>query len=182
MGEDMVASTIEPTSHIGHIPLEDPVSLGYTVSNIVNIAIAYYKITEDPEEKEYAKKIIWSMINEWLEEVAPLRYIPGLIEEIASITKKKLWDTNIDESILEELLVYSIVFRERALKNEEPEILGALAESLAVRAEILIEELGGRITGGMKTYEIIHGINEPSEKILLLTTLIAILLVLSTNP
>ncbi len=179
----MASKGVEPKilPQFGHIPLQDPVSLAYTVSDIVNIAISYYRITSDPGEKEYATRIIWNSINEWLEEVAPLRYIPGLVEELASMIKVKIWDADLDEKLLEEIIVDTVVFKNKVFNDTERKVLQGLADTLTAKIEELIEGLGGEIIVGTQTYDILYGNNEPSEKIQLLTTIAGIALVLATN-
>jgi hypothetical protein len=179
----MASKVFETNNHVylGHIPLQDPLSLAYSVSDIVNIALAYYKIAEDPDEKDHARRIIWNSINEWLEEIAPLRYIPGLIEEIASTIKKKLWDTGIDEKLLEEVFVYPIILRNKLYSDVEPEVLEALADKLSALLEEMIEVLGGNIVPGTQLYDILYGNNEPSDRIHELINLAGLILVLSTN-
>ena len=174
----MSTTTKTPT---GYMPLNDPVSIAYTVSNIMNIALAYHSMATEPSEKEYAESIVWSMVNKWLEEVGPLKYMPGLVEEVASLVKKKLWEAEISEDVLEHLIVDTVIFREKALMGEIPEVLNALAESLAARAEILVEALGGKIVEGTLVSDIIYGDMSPDDKVLLLVSLIGLLLVISTN-
>lgn len=174
----MSTTTKTPT---GYMPLNDPVSIAYTVSNIMNIALAYHSMATSESEKEYAENIVWSMVNKWLEEVGPLRYIPGLVEEVASLVRKKLWEAEVSEDLLERLIVDTVIFREKALMGEVPEVLNALAESLAARAEILVEALGGRTVKGTLVSEIIYGDMSPEDKVLSLVSLIGLLLVISTN-
>lgn len=164
-----------------HIPIQDPVSASYALADIVNIALVFHEIAQSEEDKKHAEKIVWSMVNKWLEEVGPLKYLPGLVEELASMIKKKLWESNISEDHLTHLLVDTIVFKEKALMGDKPEVLNALAESLAARAEALIEALGGEIVPGTLVYNVIYRVEEPEEKITSIITLIGLALVLSTN-
>jgi hypothetical protein len=183
MGVKCMSSDVMIGTNNAYIPSKDSVSKAYTISDIINIALAYYAINEDPGEKDYAKKIIWGSINEWLETIGPLKYIPGLVEEVSVLVKKKLWDAEISEETLERIIVDTIVFKEEALKGSSPEVLSALSEVLAARAVDLIESLGGKIVPGTLTHEIIYGgENDPEDNLPSIITLIGLTLTLSTNP
>jgi len=59
---------------------EDLIGTAYTISDMMIISLAYHDIVDKPEEKEHAKNIIRSLVTEWLELVAPIKYVPGLVE------------------------------------------------------------------------------------------------------
>ncbi len=163
------------------IPVQDPVSMSYAISDIVNIALVFHGLTSSEEDRAYAEGIVWEMVNKWLEEAGPLKYVPGLVEEVASTVKKKLWEADISEDLITHLFVDTIVFKEKMLKGDRPEVLNALSESLAARTEAFIEALGGKILPGTMIHEVIYGGGEPEEKISSLITLIGLALVMSTN-
>lgn len=162
---------------------ENKLSRIYSISDLFTIMLALHNINSNKEDKDQVKKQIWALTNMWLEEVSPLSYIPGLVEEVSSIIKYKVWDekSTLSDEVIERILVDTIIFKEKALSEEEPEVLNALSLVLATRAVELIEALGGYIPRGSTVWKILYEPADPRDKIIDITTLIATTLVISTN-
>ncbi len=163
---------------------KDPVSIAYSIADLFTILLAYENISENDMEKEETKRKMWGLVNKWLETVSPLKYIPGLVDEVYGMIKYKIWDISqyINDSLIEELIIYTILFKQKALGNEEPEVLEALSEALANRIKLLMHVLGAEIPANSTSWKIIHEkTDDPSDKILDLVTLIATVFVLATN-
>ncbi len=160
---------------------EDLVGTAYTISDMIIISLAYHDIVDKPEEKEHAKNIIRSLVTEWLELVAPIKYVPGLVEEVANTINNKLWDSIVDEEFLERIIVDTLIFKEKALVGDEPEVLEALATVLAARLEYLIEALGGDPRNTVIIYDILYGEKPGSVRIAEEVALAATLLTIATN-
>jgi len=162
---------------------EDKVTKIYALADLVAITLAYSSITDTPEEKQRSHKMVWEMINQWLEELAPIKYIPGLVEELGDMVKYKLWevDQDIGEYSISRLLIDTVVFKEKALTGDMPEVLDALSTVLAARLEHLLEKLGGKVKEGSVIWSILYGENDPNERLLNLISAIAVTLVLATN-
>ncbi len=155
----------------------------YALSDLINIALAYYEVSETQEQKEEAKKLIWKLANKWLEEVSPLEYIPGLVENVASVLKYKLWDVanELSEEDLGRILVDSIVFKKKALENTEHEVLDALAIVLYARANKLLEVLGVDEPEKLGFIKSLVEVEDVSEKLINIVTLIAVTIALATT-
>lgn len=161
---------------------ENKLSRIYTIADLFTIMLAIHNIS-DKEDKLHARKQLWALVNMWLEEVSPFNYIPGLVEEVASTIKYRIWDENseVSDDIIERILVDTAIFKEKALSGEEPEVLDALSIVLVARAEALIEALGGQITEGSIMWKILYKPADPGDKIIDITTLIATVLVIATS-
>ncbi len=155
----------------------------YALSDLINIALAYYEVSETQEQKEEAKKLIWKLVNKWLEEISPLEYIPGLVENVASVLKYKLWDVanELSEEDLGRILVDSIVFKKKALENTEHEVLDALAIVLYARANRLLEVLGVNEPEKLEFIKTLVEVEDVSEKLINIVTLIAVTIALATT-
>ncbi len=155
----------------------------YALSDLMNIALAYYEVSETQEQKEEAKKLIWKLANKWLEEISPLEYIPGLVENIASVLKYKLWDVanELSEEDLGRILIDSIVFKKKALENTENEVLDALTLVLYARAIKLLEALGVNEPEKLESIKSLVEVEDPSEKLINIITLIAVTIALATT-
>jgi hypothetical protein len=163
---------------------EDPISIAYSIADLFTILLAYENISENNMEREVARRKIWGLVNKWLETVSPLKYIPGLVDEVHGMIKYRIWDVSqyVNDSLIEELITYTVLFKQKALSNEEPEVLEALSEALANRIKSLMHILGAEIPVNSISWKIIHGkTSDPADKILDLVTLVATVFVLATN-
>jgi hypothetical protein len=164
--------------------IEEPISIAYSIADLFTILLAYENISKNDVEKGEARRKIWVLVNKWLETISPLKYIPGLVDEVYGMIKYKIWDVSqyVDDSLIEELIIYTVLFKQKALSNEEPEILEALSEALASRIKLLMRMLGAKIPVNSISWKIIYGkTSDPSDKILDLVTLAATVFVLATN-
>ncbi len=160
---------------------------GYAVSALVSIVSAYYEIAPSQEEREYAKTVIRGLIDKWLEALSPIPYINGLTGELSKIVRRKLWESvnDLTEQVMERILAETIVFKHRSLAQEDPLVLEAMADTLAVHAVLLLEALHGTWIN-WNEYPVLNSIiwgtgEEPGERIRSLAAVIAIAFVLATN-
>lgn len=79
------------------------------ISDLINIYIMCSKL-EDSEQVDIIKRI-WFLTNKWVETIGSLKYIPGLISELAESIKTKLWNINIDYELLREVFVKTYLMR-----------------------------------------------------------------------
>lgn len=180
---DMSLAENRSTTGTGLYVEEDRVMKVYALADLVAITLAYSSITDILEEKQRSRKMVQEMINQWLEELAPIKHIPGLVEELSDTIRYKLWevDQDIGEYSISRILVDTIVFKEKAFAGERPEVLDALSTVLAARLEHLLEKLGVKIREGTVIWNILYGENDPSERLLNLISAVAVTLVLATN-
>ncbi len=153
------------------------------IASLISIATAYYEITDGDY---HALELINKLVDKWLEHLAPLQYIPGLVNELDNIIEKPFWEiiNIVGEDFIERIFVEPIVFKKEIYSIKDAIIKDALAEILASHAAILLEGLAGKNVDFEK-YPVISSIfyttSDPASKITELATMIALAIVLSTN-
>ncbi|GEM_PF-1673487 len=179
-----MAETLESTYTVTmHRETKD---LLYAVAGLLSIVSTYHDIIEDSFEKERSRMAIRALVDKWLELVSPIQYVNGLTTEVSRIVRRKLWEVipDLTEDLLEKILVETPVFKSRALANDDPVVLEALADTLAVHTVLLLESLHGTwVNWGNYPIikEIIWGLNDPADRVYKLVSVVALALVLSTN-
>jgi len=143
------------------------------LSDLLALFLAYYKLAPNTEEREYAKSAIWGLITKWVEQLGPVKHVPGLVEELANGINTKLWDSSeleLDE--VKRVITTTYVLKKLAESNtlvEGVEEYGTLVGKLLAAL--------GCSSSGVLVEEIINTRNP--ENLVALTTLV---LVLATNP
>lgn len=142
------------------------------LSDLVSVMLTYHKISSSDDEKEYARKTLWYLVNKWLELIAPLKHISGLTVEVSKSIKKKLWDQeNIDIDLIREILVTTYI-----IQKTDPSIYGRREiEEYSNLVRELLDKLG--YVGGNIVIDDILDSNNLEE----LVSLVAIIITLSTN-
>jgi len=143
------------------------------LGDLLALFLAYYKLASNPEEREYAKSAIWGLITKWVEQLGPVKYIPGLVDELANSVNIKLWDSSdleLDE--VKRLMTTTYVLKKLAESNAPVEGV----EEYSTLVEKLLAALGYRNSGAL-VEEVINTRNP--ENLIALTTLA---LILATNP
>ena len=142
------------------------------LSDLLSSILIYHKIVSSNEEKEYAKKTIWYLVNKWLNTLAPIKYIPGLVEEVSRNINKKLWDQDVvDIELLKELLITTYILQ----KSSEDAYSSYELSRYSSLIRGLLDKLG--YMGGSLLIEDILDSNNPRDLAALASTII----VLSTN-
>ncbi len=158
----------------------------YAIPELISIAASYYAITSDPSEKEYAKNVIRSLVNKWLDIIAPILYIPGLVDELSNLVDKRLWEAlpDVTEDLLEKIMVETKMFKELSRQGFVSEtVYNAVKEAYALHTLEFLEALSNK-TIEPSRYPILAKIIDDVEDqdiIIKLATINAIALVLSTN-
>ncbi|WP_440059218.1 hypothetical protein ACSU1N_05370 [Thermogladius sp. 4427co] len=137
----------------------------------IDVGLALYRVGGD-EERHEAKEIVWRAVTEWVYEIGPLKYYPGLIDELSGLVKKRLWDTDIDSELLEEAMEAGAECKLAGIgKKPDPEtisycrgVASLVLDSLGVDAE--------KIFSSFRDF-----LNEPE----FYSTLIGLSLILASN-
>jgi len=121
------------------------------LSDLLTQFLIYYKVASSAEEREYAKRMVWGLVTKWVEMLGPVKYIPGLIDEVSSIVRRKLWD--VDEIPIDELreLLVTVYLLNKAdvstyITREDLERISTIVETLLTSLgycgdSILVEEV-----------------------------------------
>lgn len=139
------------------------------ITDLLATVFAYYKLSPNASEKKHATKIMWSLVNNWLQQLGSVKYINGLVEELASRIKKKLWeidDLSLDD--LKELLILTYIVKEAGPETYSSNELERY--SRAIRS--FLEKLG--YVGDSVLIENILDSTDP-EKLVSLATLTVVL-------
>ncbi len=156
------------------------------IAGLVSIASAYYSIVGSVEEREHAIALIKASLDKWLETIAPLEYIPGLVDELDRLVEKPLWDTipDLTEDLFEKILVETLVFKKKVLVEDQDVVLEAIADTYRAHTIMLLEVLhGGEIDWSSypRLSDIMWGTSDPFDVVRRLATVNALAIVLSTN-
>jgi len=143
------------------------------LSDLLALFLAYYKLTSKPEEREYAKSAIWGLITKWVEQLGPVKHIPGLVEELANSINIKLWDSS-DLELDEVKRVVTATYTLKKLVEHNAPVEGV--EEYGVLVGKLLTALGYR-NSGVLVEEVINTRNPEN-----LVALTVLALVLATNP
>jgi len=142
------------------------------LGDLLALFLAYYKLAPNQEEREYAKSMIWGLTTKWVEQLGPVKHIPGLVEELANSINIKLWDSsNLELDEVKRLITTTYALKKLSESNTPVEDV----EEYSTLVEKLLTALGYR-NGGALVEEIISTQNP--ENLVALTTLA---LVLATN-
>ncbi len=158
------------------------------IAGLLSITTTYYSIVSDYNERQHALSIIRGCIDKWLETIAPLEYIPGLVDELDRIVDKPLWDAIpvLTEGLFEKILVETKVFKEKTLVGSEYDdvVMEAIADTYRVHTILLLESLSNRDIDWSE-YPVLSSIlwssNDPCDQVRKLATVNALAIVLSLN-
>jgi len=165
-------STIEIQEYVGGEKIE----MIEAIKDLFTLNLLYYQLTSNIDERKSVEKTLWVLVNKWLEHVSPLKYIPGLAEELGDTITRKIWELNdLPEELIEDLLVNTYLLKEGYVEVD-------FAKKLFIKIRDSIRELVVRLGGDPSKGvlgELLNGNSnsEPSD----LATIAALTLVVSTN-
>ncbi|MEZ0393670.1 MAG: hypothetical protein ABWK00_01290 [Desulfurococcaceae archaeon] len=153
----------------------------YALGDRLSVAMEAWRLAEEPELRRELEVAAWDAVNRWLEAIAPIEYVPGLAEEVSATVKRKLWESRADGSLVSKAMADAILFKGRALAGESREVLEAMAHRLAFYCARLLRWVGDSERPGTALRSWMRGVEGPREAVLRLVTILALLLVISTN-
>jgi len=121
----------------------DELSLIEAIRDLYILALTYHGLATSREHKLEAIKIIWYLTNKWIECLAPIRYVPGVVEKLGTAIKARLWDLEyIGEDTLSHIIVGTFLLQ-RLRKALDIDEIASIAESVYESVKNLVTALSG---------------------------------------
>ncbi|MEM3163303.1 MAG: hypothetical protein QXN38_02755 [Desulfurococcaceae archaeon] len=119
------------------------------LTDLLSIMIVHNELVSDKAEEERGRVLIMKLVNYWIELLPPVQYVPGLINEVYCIVKRKLWETEggLSEELLRKALIEAPSLMERIMV-----IGGGELESICTSLSLTLRELLKVLHGGEVDY------------------------------
>lgn len=141
------------------------------LGDLVCIYCLYTRLSSAADSEDFER--VRRLIDAWIELLGPVKYTPGLVEDLSNSINSKLWNSRVDCDVLGDLLVSTFL-----LKSADPlEVRGERGVVDSYR-ELVIELLEG--LGYSSNSELVNRVlnsDDPED----LISLAVLSLVLATN-
>lgn len=158
---------LETTQHIMLSEVVNNEDYIEAIVELIDLYIACIKLNCFEQNESIAR--IQFLINKWIELIGPVKYIPGLINELTKHIESKLWNTDLHYELLSRVFLKTYDFRKNT--NVPSEEINEFRES----ASEVLTSLGYR--GGSELIDNVINTDDPEN----LITLVVLSIVLSTN-
>lgn len=163
---------------------EEKLVLANAIADLLSILTTYHDMIDDEAERDRIRKYIAELIYKWLEIIAPIQYVPGLLDELSNLVRKPFTEiySVLSEDFMAETITLTVVAKEKAFKSSEDEarIYSIYLEN---RARALLNALhGGKVNfNKYRVLRRIFGLPDGSEKIPYMITVIIQSVILSIH-
>lgn len=114
------------------------------LTDLLSIMMVHNELVKDKAEEERGGVMIMKLVNSWIEHLPPIQYVPGLINDIYCVVKRRLWETEggLSEEILRKALIEAPLLVERITIAKDDE-LKSICSSLSLTLRELLKVLHG---------------------------------------
>lgn len=119
------------------------------LTDLLSIMIVHNELVSDKDEEERGRVLIMKLVNSWIELLPPIQYVPGLINDVYCIVKRKLWETEggFSEELLRKALIEAPLLIEQITTVRDDDL-----ESICTSLSLTLRELLKVLHGGEVDY------------------------------
>lgn len=154
------------------------------LTDLLSIMIVHNELVRGKAGEEEGRVMIMKLVNAWIEHLPPVQYVPGLINDIYCVVKRKLWETEggLSEELLRRALIEAPLLVEQVMAFKDDEVKSTCT-SLSLTLRELLKVLHGDEVDYLK-YRVLNDVlsDEPSVfKASALFTAIFLSIVIASN-